>query len=270
MTKIHHLELFTVRCEITASLNGVPVADVRAVDRHTDHFAPPVNPFLIGEGNVLEVTIAPATLDDGTHTEWSEAKLEAAVRMFGKGDIVVPGGGGPAITEIDFTPELAARIAQAREDDVELEVPQVFFHTFDNEGVSFASELLDVDPYDDEDALRDYALHIRDLFARGDVDAFLTEIDPKCRVWSIAYEEPADFFREQIRSGLSSEFLPAQPIVDFQRDDVMLRPIAGGRMWSLEKTPGVPLIQTPLDANEQRMQFRIVAALRDGQLRVVR
>lgn len=269
MIKIHHLELFTQRCEIAATLNGVPVANVRSTDPHTDHFAPPVNPFLIGEGNVLEVSIAPAPLGDGEFTDWSEARVEAAVRVFDKGGIVVPGV-GPLVTEVDFAPELAERIAQAREDDVELEVPQVFLHIFDNEGVSFAGELLDTDPFDDQDALLDYAIHIRDLFATRDVDGFLAEIGPKCDVWSVAYEEPADFFRDQIRTGLETEFLPAQPIVDFTRDDVVLRPIAGGRMWSLERDPGVPLIQTPLNAEEQRMQFRIVAALRDGQLRIVR
>ncbi|MCA9604080.1 MAG: hypothetical protein KC619_00675 [Myxococcales bacterium] len=268
--KIHHLELFTQRCEIAATLNGVPIANVRSTDRHTDHFAPPVNPFLIGEGNVLEVSISPAPLEDGETTEWAEAKVEAAVRVFDKGGIVVPGGGGPAITEVDFAPELAERIAQAEEDDVELEAPQSFLHIFDNEGVSFASELLDAEPFDDQDALLDYAIHIRDLFAASDVDGFLAEIGPKCDVWSIAYEEPADFFRDQIRTGLETEFLPARPIVDFERADVYLRPIAGGRMWSLEKNPGLPLIQTPLNDEEQRMQFRIVAALRDGQLRIVR
>lgn len=268
--KIHHLELFTTRCEIAATLNGVPIANVRSVDPHTDHFAPPINPYLVGEGNVLEVSIAPARLDDDESTEWSEAKVEAAVRVFDKGGIVLPGGGGPAITEVDFAPELAARMAQAEEDEVELEVPQSFLHIFDNEGMSFASELLDSDPFDDHDALLDYGVHIRDLFAAGDVAGFLAEVTPKCQVWSVAYEEPVDFFLEQIRTGLETEFLPAQPIVDFTRDDIVLRPIAGGRMWSLERDPGVPLIQTPLNEEEQRMQFRIVAALRDGQLRIVR
>ena len=203
--KIHHLELFTTRCEIAATLNGVPIANVRSTDPHTDHFAPPINPYLVGEGNVLEVSIAPARLENDEFTEWSEAKVEAAVRVFDKGGIVLPGGGGPAITEVDFGPELAARMAQAEEDEVELEVPQSFLHIFDNEGMSFADELLDSEPFDDHDALLDYGVFIRDLFANGDVAGFLAEVTPKCQVWSVAYEEPVDFFLEQIRTGLETE-----------------------------------------------------------------
>ncbi len=276
---IHHIEFFTKRCDMRASLNGVPIAEVHATDQHVDHFAPPINPYLIGEGNVLEVSIAPAVVDgedddegdsEEETTEWSEAKVDVAVRTFDKGGIVVPGGGGPAITEHDFAPELAERIETAREDDVELEAPQSFLHIFDNQQMSFASEILDVDPYDDEGALLDYAEHIRDLFANGDVDGFMAEVEPKCEVWSIAYEEPVPFFRDEIRSGLESEFIPAGPVTDFERGDILLRPIAGGRMWSLERNPGLPLIQTTPDDEGGIMQFRIIAAVRDGQLRIVR
>ncbi|MBX3273673.1 MAG: hypothetical protein KF729_25640 [Sandaracinaceae bacterium] len=267
---IHHLELFTHKCEVEVRLNGVPIASARSVDAHTDHFAPPINPYLVGRGNVLEVAIAPAPLGEDEATDWSDARVEVTVRALDKGGILVPGGGGPAITELDLAPLLAERIRQAREDEVELDIPQVFLHRFDNDGVSFASELVEAEPYDDHEALLDYAIHVRDLFARGDVDGFLAEIAPKCEVWSRAYEEPVDFFQQEIRTGLETELLPAQPIVDFERDDVVLRPLAGGRMWSLERDPGVPLIQTPPDADEQLMQFRIVAAPRGGQLRIVR
>lgn len=268
--KIHHAELFTKRCVMRATLNGIPIAHVVATDEHTDHFAPPINPFLIGEGNVLEVSIEPAPLPDGEVTGWDEARVEMAVRVFDKGGIVMPGAGGPAITEADFTPELAARIAEAEEADEELEVPQTFLHVFDNDYVSFAAEIMDVEPFEDEDALIDYALHIRDLFANGDVNGFLAEIEPKCQVWAAAYDEPAQRFRDDIAGGLTNEFLPAGPITDFGRDDVELEPIAGGRMWTLMRRGGLPLIQTTPNADDQFMQFPIVVAERDGQLRIVR
>jgi hypothetical protein len=267
---IHHIEFFVQHCEMRALLNGVPIAAITAITEHTEHFAPPINPFLIGDGNVVEVSIRPARREDGTLTEWSEAKVELAVRTFGKDGIVVPGGGGPAITTADFTAELAERIEEAREAEEELEEPQDFFHVFHNEAVSFASELVEADPFDDRAALIGYALHIRDLFARRDLDGFLEEVDAKCQVWSLAYDEPAQVFRDSIRSGLAGEFLPAGPVTDFGEDDIELLSIAGGRLWGLRRTGGLPLIQTPPDAEGGFMSFEIVVGVRDGRLRVVR
>ena len=272
---IHHIEFFTKRCEMRATLNGVPIAHVVAADAKTaDHFAPPINPYLIGEGNVLEVSISTIQIGPEEFTEWEEAKVDTAVRTFEKGGIIVAGGGGPAITEADFAPELAERIEAAKEEEEEedqvLEAPQSFLHIFDNQEMSFADELLDTDPYEDEDSLLDYAEQIRDIFAARNVDAFMDEVRPKCEVWSVAYEESVDFFMDEIRNGLSSEFMGAEPMTDFVRDDIFLRPVAGGRMWSLERKPGLPLIQTTPDELEQFMQFRIIVALRDGALRIVR
>lgn len=267
---IHHLELFTKRCEMRATLNGVPIARVRATDPHLDHFAPPINPYLIGEGNVLEVSIAPAQLEGDERTGWDEARVEAAVRTFPKGGIVLAGAGGPAITQVDFAPELAERIRAAQEAEEELEEPQSFLHVFDNQELSFADELMDADPFEDESALFDYALFLRDLFAQGDVNGFLEQIEPKCRVWSVAYEEPVQLFLDDIRNGLTNEFLPAGPITDFERADVELRPISGGRMWSLERSGGRSLIETPPDDQNQFLEFPIIVGVRDGQLRIVR
>lgn len=269
-TLIHHIEFFVDRCEMHASINGIPIAHMVARTEHTEHFAPPCNPFLVGEENLVEVSVRPATLEDGSLTDWAEAKVELAVRTFERGGIVLPGGGGATVTEGDFADELATRIEEAREADEELDVPQVFFHVFDSEGASFADELLNADPYDDQDALTDYALHIRDLFTRRDVDAFLVEAAPKCEVWSAAYGDPATAFSDSIRDTLLSGFFPAGPIVAFERGDVLLVPAAGGRLWSLQRAGGLPLIQTVPDAEGSFLSFEIMAGPRDGQLRVVR
>jgi hypothetical protein len=267
---IHHIEFFVAHCEMRALLNGVPIAHITANSEHTEHFAPPCNPFLVGDGNVVEVSLRPTRREDGTMTEWARAKVELAVRTFDKDGIVVPGGGGPAITSADFGPELAERIEEAREADEELDEPQDFFHVFHNEGVSFADELVEAGPWDDREELIEYALHIRDLVAQRDVDLFLAEADAKCEVWSRAYGEPIDIFRESIRRLLSGEFFRADPMTDFGRDDIELLSIAAGRMWALRRSGGLPLIQTTPDPEGAFMSFEIIVGPRGGYLRIVR
>jgi hypothetical protein len=261
---IHHLEIICRGCEVRVKLNDMPIARLRAPGPDAEHFAPPINPYLVGEENVIEIEVAPLAEGD----DLGKAEIDLAVRKFAKGEAVAPGQ-GPAVLEVAIHDELRERIREAQENDTELDLPQTFYQSFDNEGPSFSEELLESTPFTDESALRDYAIHLRDLAAQKDADGLIAEMEPKIQAFMAAYDEPREPFYESLLSGLRDEFLPAGIDADFGRDDVMLAPACGGRLWNLTRR-GAPLLQTRPDENGNTMQHDILVAPRDGALKVVR
>lgn len=265
---IHHLECKIERCSLRVRLNDVPVVELLAAGQ-PQWFAPPINLYLIGEENMLELEVAPAPKDDGSPGDFGDASVEGAVRVYGKGDAVAPGE-GPLVTELTVMAELATRIQEARDRDEELEVPQTFVFVFDSAGPSFEAELIEGDPYADEGALRDYAIRLRDAMRSADTAGLTAEMEPKVQAYAIAYDDSADRIRQSLGEALQREYLPLGFETEFERDDVELAPIAGGRLWELRRPGARPLVQTAPDAEGNTMQIPIVVAPRDGALRVVR
>jgi hypothetical protein len=265
---IHHLECKTERCALSVRLNDVPVVELLATTQ-PEWFAPPINLYLIGEENLLELAVSPLPKDDGSPGDFGDVSVEGAVRVYAKGDAVAPGE-GPLVLELAVMAELATRMEEAKERDEELEIPQTFVFVFDSAGPSFEAELTETDAYDDEGALRDYAILLRDAMRGGQVAALTAEMEPKVQAYAIAYDMPADMIRQSLADVLSGEYLPLGFETDFERDEVELAPAAGGRLWELRRPGGLPLVQTPPDAEGNTMQIPIVVGLRDGALRVVR
>lgn len=259
---IYHLEADIQLCRVEIRLNDFPVYSLAALTDTPATFAPPINPWLVGELNILDVTIFPVERAAGP-SKLDDASLTGNVRRFEKGDIVYPGA-GQVVTEFSIPDELRE---QAREE--ELELPLSFTHVFANEAIDFSAELSDAPPFDDRAALVDYAIHLRDLARAGNVGALLEEHDPKVRAWVAAYDEPYEAFAESLRAELAG-FLAAGELTPFERGDVELASCCGGRIWELRQRGGAPLLRTAPDAEGGRAQLPIFAAPRDGRLRVVR
>lgn len=265
---IHHLECKIERCALRVRLNDVPVVELLATTQ-PEWFAPPINLYLIGEENMLELEVAPLPRDDGSPGDFADVSVEGAVRVYAKGSAVAPGE-GPVVLELAVMAELQARIEEAKEREEELEAPQAFVFVFDSAGPSFDAELTDAEPYDDEGALRDYAIQLRDAMRAADVAGMTAEMEPKVQAYALAYDMAADVIRQSLADVLSGEYLPLGFETAFERDEVELAPVAGGRLWELRRPGGLPLVQTPPDADGNTMQIPIVVAPRDGALRVVR
>jgi len=261
---VYHLELDVRHCRAELRLNDMPLISLTSHDPLPVTFAPPINPFLVGELNIIDVEILPLVDDAGvpTSTFW-DAKIEGNVRRFEKDDIFAPGA-GDVVTEFTIPDELIERVREE-----ELELPQHFSHIFSNEVIDFSGELSDAPPFHDRDALLDYAVHLRDLTAAGNVAGMLAEMDAKIQVWVAAYDETYEAFADSLREELES-FFAERPITDFERDQIELRSCCGGRLWELMKAPGLPLLQTGPDAAGGTTQLPIIVGLRDAALRVVR
>lgn len=266
--RIHHLELITDTCVVRAKLNDLPVAQLVAKGDQLEWFAPPINPYLIGDNNIITIEVMPFITEDGSPTDLGEAEINVAVRHYADGEPVVAGQ-GDALFETEFHTELRERIRQAQEDDVELELPQEFLHVFDNPAPDFTAELSDAEPFDDLEALRDYAIHLRDLVDAGDVDALMVEFEPKIQAYMAAYDEPRDPFADSLRENFV-EFLAENPNNVFERDAVELESCCGGRVWWLRQPGGAPLLHTHKDPDGNHSYFDVLVGQRDGALRVVR
>ncbi|WP_437806602.1 hypothetical protein [Sorangium sp. So ce1078] len=266
---IYHLETKAERCQVRVRLNDVPVMELTAEGEQPEWFAPPINLYLVAGANRLDVEVAPLPRDDGSPGDFRGVEFEGAVRVYGKGDAVAPGE-GPVVIELAVMRELARRMQEADERDGELAIPQAFRFTFDVAAPDFAAELTGGEPLPGEEALRDYAILLRDLARAGDVQGLAAEMEPKVQAYAAAYDGDAGAIRASLRGVLQTEYAPRGFVTDFEREDVEVVPFAGGRLCELRRPGGEPLLQTPPDADENTLQIPVVIGSRGGALRVVR
>ena len=262
---IYHLELAVERCTALVRINDVPVMELTSDRGIPVSFAPPINLYLVGEFNLLDVEIRPVVLH-GTDrfSSFGDAAIRGAVLRYEKGDAVSPTS-GEIITEVKIPDELRERVREE-----ELELPQTFTLIFANEVVDFSDELGAAEPVADREAILDYGLRLRDLLAARDVAGMVAEMQPKLAAFARAYDETEETMTGALTDYLGAQFFPAEPIVDFERDALDAFPRAGGRIWEVVRAPNLPLLQTVPDERGGTRQIPIVVSMRDGQLRVVR
>jgi len=261
---IHHLEVVVEAVRADVRLNGMPLGTVAARQKRTPaSFAPPVNPFLAGKRNLVEVVLDVSTDFDRKPLSFLELGFELTVRRFEQGDIVEPGG-GDLVTRYVLPPELLTEIAKG-----ERTPPITLTHPFANDGPDFSAELLDAEPFADEDALEEYAMKLRGLAARRDVGGLLAEYGPKVRAWSAAYAKPEAVYSASLGEVLA-KFVAAGPDLAFTRDDVEPTPCSGGRVWDLRRRRDLPLLRTLPGPEGQRTALSAFVAPRGGALRIVR
>ena len=259
---IYHLDFQVKTCDVEVRINDFPVATLASKDEVPSWFAPPINPTLVGDLNIVDVVMRAVVDDGGTISTFSDAEVQGWIRRYEKGDIVAPGE-GDVVAAFTIPDELRERVREE-----ELSLPQSFSFVFGNDTIDFSDELGAIDPFEDREALLDYAIHLRDLLGARDLDGLMTEHGPKIAAWIAAYQEPAQALEDSLRQEMQ-EFLKESPVTDFGRDDVELVRCCGGRVWGLERR-GEPFFLSEVQPDGGTSQFRIFVGVRDGQLRVVR
>jgi hypothetical protein len=161
---------------------------------------------------------------------------------------------------------MPAGVRKQLEKGKKLELPLKFTHKFANGGgIDFSAELLDAPTFTEKRAVADYAMHLRDLMAKGDVDGLVTEYDFKIRVGIDAYGNPYQERLNDTRKTLM-EFIQDKPDLNFGLADLELRPWCGGRVWELSRRGGKEFVL----AAGGRGRLIVFVGLRNGKLRVVR
>lgn len=265
---IYHLDLRIERCRLRARLNGVPIGELAATTDQPEWFAPPLNPYLVGVGNVLEVDVTPLS---GTEPgdDWSAVKVEATVRRYEKGMPVAPDA-GPIVRVLALMAVLTDRLQRASERNEKLAAPQTLSDKFDNEAVTFAAELAQAPALGDLEAVKDYGLRLRDLMRAGDVSGLAGELAGKVRAYATAFDEPEPRMAQSLAQVLKDSYLARGLQADFERADIELAPCAGGRLCELCRPNAAPFIESTPDEQGNTMQMPVVVGVHDGKLGVVR
>jgi hypothetical protein len=260
---IYHVKVLARNCRVDLSLNSFPLGSIQAPDFNPVTDAPPVNPYLAGTRNELKVTILPASDPGGLNTKFDSAEVQIKVCRFEMGQIVSTENDGQPVAQFSITNELRKQVR-----DAHLEFPNPIIIKFSNEAIDFSTELLDALPYDNMDALRDYAVYLGGLANARNTNALLAEFEPKMHVWSVSYAKPYQEFMESLKTGLE-QFTGNSPVTKFEREDIELQAVCGGRIWNITRK-GKPLLEV-FDANLNGTQsFNIYVAPRNGVLRIVR
>ncbi len=255
---IHHLHLAGRCCVLEAKLNGFPVAMVQA----GNEFAPPINSHLIGSANLLELTLHDPS-GKATRSDLATMEVDVSVRRYENGGIVEPGGG----EEVVRLPLDAALREQARDEPVQL--PLTISVRFDNDGPSFRKRIVNAPPLSNREALLDYAMKLRDIFAQQNMAAFIEEMAPKRQDYAAAAYISDDQLLAQMKRELPEAFAPGFKL-DFDRHDIEVLSWCEGRVWELCRKPRQPLIESQSANDGEVYCFPIFVGETNAQLRVVR
>jgi len=251
MTVIYHLNVRLVACEARVFINGFPVEhiDARAAPRES---APPINLCLTGAYNRLDAEI------HFEHEASEQVAVEGEILRFEKGDVVGPGAGDPV---------LSWSLPRQLRDQPS---PWVFSEQFSTvDAPSFEHRLRAASQLRDEEAIRDYAMYVRELIARGMVDEFVEQMRPKLDDFARAFDEPVTTFEADLREYFRTVLLPGASVLDFSRSEVVPRPYCEGRVWELRRGTDDALITVPVDGGVV-YRLPLYVGSHDGELEIVR
>jgi len=216
----------------TGTCNGFPVMKADTGESGESGFTTmPLNPVLIGKGNVLRIEVTQKSDD---------AEFNCSVEDAMTGDIIDTGN--------------AAKIELPEGDP-----PHVIEIKFDSPQDLFAGLLAKAEPADEKSVV-DYAIKLRDMLNGKDVDGLMKAFTPKFEDMSKAFEQPLEMMMQQAR-GMIEAFCSARH--EFEAADVNAIPCCDNKLWELKNKEGEPLIQVKEEDGVMRMDA-CVARLPDG------
>lgn len=235
---------------VELSVRGVPDTCVLTVNgvkvgrwhNETVTLGKPVNHMLVGSDNTVTLTITSTEHSSSAVTERSEQTSSfedvagsLVVERVTEDTVVVTAGEEKrdAVRSVDVGEAVRQRLERSAEptSSVELEL------AFDSEDVpSFRERLREAPVVDDEEELRDYAMELRDALEERRTDDLYEEFEVKFEEYDRAFPSRAPddsraWFRQHATESLFEE--SARQRFDFTRDDLLLEPWAGGRVWEL-------------------------------------
>jgi hypothetical protein len=293
----YYLELSTGGGAFNVTLNGRPY--LRATSAGGRAKSAPANVDLVGEVNELHVVAGPTMKADSTGlTTLEDARLTGAIKLYKAGDLT----GTQAGTEIttfnlqdtiearreekleaylerieEAPPEKKRELADREEELTSVEFPIEMTVRFDSPKTpSFAGRLTEAPVIEDTTALKDYAIELRNLMRQEDTQEIYEELNVKTKDYNEAYYESKGYgwWKETLESYYASGLR-----TDFEREDIGLRPLLGGRMWEIYVENGEP--DQPWNPTGRKFfktrgedgtiwSMRVIVGRVDGELCIVR
>jgi len=254
-------------------INGMPFLNQEA--KFSSSFASPFNANLVGQENVVSITVLPALLDSGNLSTIGDVLVRGAIKRYAPKEICGPES-GEMVHKIDFAQVVAERKKAFRftgeipDANLGVTLPLNFDFQFDNqEPPSFKDRFYEGPVIQDERLVLNYGLHLLKLLETKNDQQLYREFKPKLDDYNLAYptfrEDDAvtfpAFFRE--------EFFPGGPITNLSVDQIGIRPWCNGRIWEIYAKPDLPFFRTS-GLNGQVNEMEIFAANVDQQLKFIR
>ena len=293
----YYLELSTGGGSFYVRLNGRPYLQATSAGGRAK--SAPVNVDLIGENNEIRVVAGPTMKSDSSGlTTVEDARLSGSVSLYREGQLTGTQAGEEITTfSLQDTiearreekrqafqermqsapPEEKQKLAGREEELTSVEFPIEMTVRFDSPKTpSFAEHLTEAPVIEDTAAVRDYAVNLRDLMRRQDSREIYEELTIKTEDYNEAYYESNGYewwkktLKRYYANGLRT---------DFEREDIGLRPLLGGRLWEVYVENGEP--DEPWDPTGRKffktrgengsiLSMRVIVGRVDGELCIVR
>lgn len=274
---IYNLEMTMRGCKVLATLNNLPLVDSNAGAGAS--FGSPLNSKLVGNDNRLRIVALPALLESGQISQVPQVVLYGTVKIYGPDDISAPEN-GVVIKTFDFREVIVERRRKlalekkAPLTDSSLNAMPVIFPLeleveFDNVGPAFAERFMQGAIIQDEQRLLDYAERLRDLMKQKAYDDLYTEFQPKFEDYNLAYYRGNLDRKPVFIQYLKEKFFPSGPLLDFERDDIILKRWCDGRVWQLLIKPDLSFFKTA-GMDGMIYELEIFVGMVNGALKVIR
>lgn len=244
-----------VHGQMTVLLNDYPVYETGHGRSVSDHIDLPMNTALVGEGNEYSLRIEPWMHRNGGMLDIGEVKTNAWVTVneetLVKESEISLSEVNTAYAEwkerararwkeylrwekrwLEKHPDSAGTITWKEGGALDSmrswaeRHPLTVRTRFDNESGPDYSRIFEEAPVlTDTSRLRDYAMHLQDLFAREDTTALYQAHRPRFQA--------IDFPKKKARRTIARNWLSYDWHVDFDRSDVVVKRWSGGRVWEL-------------------------------------
>jgi hypothetical protein len=142
---------------------------------------------------------------------------------------------------------------------------------------SFAEHLTEAPVIEDTAALKDYAIELRNLMRQQDTRGIYDQMKIKTKDYNKAYYESKGY--QWLKKQLEGKYYESGLRTEFDREDIGLRPLLGGRMWKIYVENGEP--DEPWNPTGRKFfktrgedgtiwSMRVIVGRVDGELCIVR
>jgi hypothetical protein len=266
MNHIYNLEIFISKCIVEIQMNGLLL--MRADAKLGTSLTYPLNTELTDENN-LTLVMYPVLLETGLPSVPTDINIEGGIKRYGVGEYTGPEF-GELLVHLNAE-ELQARYSSDMYSlqDLAAAFPLKLSYAFESEGVSFKKRLLEADKITDKNKVLQYAVTIRDLLAKQDLNGLYREYEPKLDDYAIAYPGELPDKRAWFDNFMKNDFFPGGPVTGFAPDDIEARPWCDGRIWEVFIKPYTPFFTNAgLDGSINSIEMFVGVV--DGKLKIVR
>jgi hypothetical protein len=261
----YYIEIAAKACNATVIVNGLRVSFLEAPKGGSLQL--PCNTELIAKTNILEVSVAPTSIDPGF---LDKITLDGEVTTYPEGSMV-----SPETRTVLESFSIDPRIQEIKENPLagnpaELFPFKVTAKFVSDDAPSFDDRLNKTKPIENVEALKDWAIKFKEYLEVRNIDALYDLYEPKLLDYDIAYpnaKEPDN--RKWFSDWMSDDIFLQTPFTDFKRDDIEPKKWCDGRIWEITLKGNRPLWST-IGFDGRRSRVKVFVGMVENKIKIVR